>query len=136
MPCHHWHKSYYSPKLFKPVKYITIHCLDGLWHCFITYTMCLQRGLRPTGRKRLAHHNSAKKIPQVRSQRETTDVQVYITPANFQLILMHVLVAWMRLFCMRKGVTAALTLYAALAPNPSTPSGLCHKKKLRPPPNL
>ena len=69
-----------------------------------------------------------KKIQQVRSQQETTDVQAYITPANFQRILMHVLVAWMRLFCVRKGVTAALTLYAAPAPNPSTHSGLCHKK--------
>ena len=77
-----------------------------------------------------------KKIQQVRSQRETTDVQAYITPANFQLILMHVLVAWMRLFCVRKGVTAALTLYAAPAPNPSTHSGQCHKKKFRPPHNL
>ena len=77
-----------------------------------------------------------KKIQQVRSQRETTYIQAYITTADFQLIVMHVLVAWMRLFCVRKGVTAALTLYAALAPNPSTHSGLCHKKKFRPPRNL
>ena len=74
-----------------------------------------------------------KKIQQVRSQRETTDVQAHITLANFQLIVMHVLVAWIRLFCVRKGVTAKLTLYAAPAPNPSTHSGLCHKKKFNRP---
>ena len=30
IPCHCWHKNYYNPKLCKPIKYITIHCLNWM----------------------------------------------------------------------------------------------------------